>query len=152
MIAVCGRGNGNTGRPSIRTCSGVIVRPATAMRIRLVRRAQDVDSVDLKRIDNADSPDDNRSASLGNGKFLRATPAQAASSPSASGAGKRSGKIAAAATTGPPGHRGPPHQFRQYARGLTSAVFFHAGKTAAHLANQRFRELAIGSQIQSLSH
>ena len=33
MIAVCGSGNGKTGNPSIKTCSGEIVRPATAMRI-----------------------------------------------------------------------------------------------------------------------
>ena len=55
-MAVCGKGNGETGRPSIRTCSGNPTSDSTRRAHRLVRRAQDVDLVDLNVIDHADGP------------------------------------------------------------------------------------------------
>ena len=58
MIAVCGSGNGKTGQAIDEHVFGLSAQRVDGGAHRLVRRAQNIDRVDLDRIDDADRPGD----------------------------------------------------------------------------------------------
>ena len=98
---------------------------------RLMRGAQDIDPIDLDRIDNPDCPDDVGTIRQVSGRSPRAAPAKAALNRSISGAGNAPAKSPRRPRPVRRARPGRLHRSRRCARRLTSAVFFRAGIRSA---------------------
>ena len=129
MIAVCGRGNGVTGSPSISTCSGIAGSPSSANRIALcVARRILIWSISIES--TMPMLQKYRRVKSAHRKFPDAIPEAVVSSPLIFRAGIFPAKSRPPLLPGQRARRAPLHQFRRYERHRLRAVFFVAKPAA----------------------